>query len=98
MLYLLRYEMAPGASRDKLVELFPAHRAAWRKYRHDGTLVAIGPMEDPAEGALGVFTTRGAAEEFAHEDPFVMEGVVGTWRILPWREALGILPVDGPDD
>ena len=97
MLYLLRYEMAPSAGREKLVELFPAHREAWLKYRNDGTLVAIGPMEDPAEGALGVFTTRTAAEEFAHEDPFVMEGVVGAWKILPWREALGILPAGGPE-
>jgi len=96
MLYLLRYEMAPGVSRERLVELFPAHRAVWTKYRNDGTLVAIGPMENPADGALGVFTTREAAEEFAQEDPFVLGGAVGARQIWAWRESIGILPAGDP--
>jgi len=97
MLYVLRYEMAPGVSRERLVELFPAHRASWTTYRADGTLVAIGPMEDPADGALAVFTTRAAAEAFAHEDPFVVGGAVGSWQVLGWREAIGILPAGATD-
>ena len=92
MLYVLRYEMAPGVSPETLTELFPAHRAAWTKYRSDGTLLAIGPMANPADGALAVFTTRAAADEFAHGDPFVVGGAVGAWQILAWREAIGILP------
>ena len=96
MLYVLRYEMAPGVSRERLLELFPAHRASWATYRADGTLVAIGPMEDPADGALAVFTTRAAAEAFAHEDPFVVGGAVGGWRVLGWHEAIGILPSGDP--
>jgi uncharacterized protein len=97
MLYVLRYEMAPGVTRERLAELFPAHHDAWTKYRDDGTLVAIGPMENPDDGALSVFTNRVAAEEFARQDPFVVGGAVGTWQILAWREAIGILPATDSD-
>ncbi|HSN11789.1 MAG TPA: YciI family protein, partial [Propionibacteriaceae bacterium] len=76
MKYVLRYTMADGVDPQRLREVFPDHRRHWEAYREDGTLVAIGPMEDPADGALSVFTTREAAEEFARADPFVTSGVV----------------------
>jgi hypothetical protein len=43
-------------------------------------------MEKPADGALGVFTTR-AAERFAQADPFITGGAVATWDITGWRDA-----------
>ena len=88
MKYVLRYTMADGVDGDRLRALFTEHRKHWETYREDGTLVAIGPMEDPADGALSVFTTREAAEEFARSDPFVTSGVVGTWDVTGWREAI----------
>ncbi|HUR81164.1 MAG TPA: hypothetical protein VM733_10380 [Thermoanaerobaculia bacterium] len=48
----------------------------------------VGPLGNPPEGALGIFTTREAAEEFVQGDPFVANGVVGKWRIVQWQEAL----------
>lgn len=48
----------------------------------------VGPFTDPAHGAMGVFTTRNAAEEFAKGDPFVLNGVVAKWEIREWMEAL----------
>ena len=48
----------------------------------------IGPFADPREGAMAIFTTREAAEEFAAEDPFVVNGVVASWRVREWNEAL----------
>jgi uncharacterized protein YciI len=47
-----------------------------------------GPFANPAEGAMGVFTSRQAAEEFIRDDPFVINGVVGKWRLLDWNEVL----------
>ncbi|MBI4901052.1 MAG: hypothetical protein HY829_11305 [Actinobacteria bacterium] len=85
MKYLLRYVIADPA---RIRELFPAHRAHWSTFQADGSLLAIGPMEDPADGALGIFTTREAAERFAAGDPFVTGGVVGTWEVSGWREAI----------
>jgi hypothetical protein len=32
---------------------------------------------------MGVFTNRQAAEEFIRGDPFVLHGVVCSWRVRP---------------
>jgi hypothetical protein len=39
-------------------------------------------------GALGVFTTREAAEGFVAGDPFVTEGIASSWHIHEWNEVL----------
>jgi len=86
--YLLRYVMAPQVDIARIRELFPAHRNHWSAFQSEGTLVAIGPMENPADGALAVFTAREAAERFAEADPFVTGGVVQTWEVTAWLEAI----------
>ena len=96
MKYVLRYAMALGVDSARLRDLFPAHCAHWADFQADGTLLAIGPMEDPADGALSVFTSREAAERFAESDPFVTGGVVGTWEVSGWREAILEPLRDGP--
>lgn len=48
----------------------------------------IGPFSDPREGAMGIFTTREAAEAFAADDPFVLHGVVSHWQVREWLEAI----------
>jgi uncharacterized protein YciI len=40
------------------------------------------------DGAMSIFTTRDAAEEFVRGDPFVLHGVVRNWTIREWNEAL----------
>jgi hypothetical protein len=45
-------------------------------------------MAEPRHGAMGVFTTRAAAEAFATGDPFVTEGLIASWEILEWNEVL----------
>jgi uncharacterized protein YciI len=47
-----------------------------------------GPFANPAEGAMGVFTNRAAAEEFIEGDPFVLHGVVAKWSLREWNEVL----------
>ena len=37
---------------------------------------------------MAVFTSREAAEEFAKGDPFVLNGVVRSWHVREWGEAL----------
>jgi uncharacterized protein YciI len=85
--YLLLYDSLP-CSRSRVAELFPAHSAyadAFRARRPDA-LVLIGPFPEPEEGqpgAMSIFTSREAAEEFAPSDPFVVNGLV-TWRVRRW--------------
>jgi uncharacterized protein YciI len=68
---------------------YPAHRARLDVFHGQGTLLLVGTFADPREGAMAVFTTRAAAEEFAREDPFVLNGVVSRWYIREWNEIYG---------
>jgi uncharacterized protein YciI len=86
MKYVLQYF---NADLSRAPALFPAHRARWKQFQAEGTLLMVGPFTPPSEvGAMGIFTTRAAAEAFAAEDPFVLHGVVGRWSILEWNEAI----------
>lgn len=67
---------------------FQAHRARLDEFHGRGTLLMAGPYADPSEGAIGIFTSREAAEEFVRGDPFVLHGVVGTPVIRDWNEVL----------
>ena len=80
------YEMAPGAL-PKLGTHFPAHRARLDEFHDRGILLAAGPLGNPPEGAMAIFTTREAAEEFIKEDPFVTNNLVSKWRLVEWNAA-----------
>ena len=82
--YLLFYETGgnyPGGAREH----FPAHKARYLEFMERGVLLALGPFMDGA-GSMAIFSSREAAEEFAAEDPFVLNDVVGEWRVREWRE------------
>ena len=83
------YESAADVA-DKAPLYFAAHRARWwREFADRGELLMIGPFDNAQEdGAMGIFTTRQAAEEFVRGDPFVLHGVVRNWTIREWNEAL----------
>ncbi len=81
--YVLSYE---SGDMSLAATHFPAHRAKWTEYMARGVLLSIGPFTDRS-GALAVFTSREAAEEFAAADPFVLHGVVSKWQVREWREA-----------
>jgi uncharacterized protein YciI len=49
----------------------------------------VGTFGDPQkEGSMSIFTRREAAEEFAKEDPFVLNNIVRAWHIREWNEVL----------
>jgi hypothetical protein len=86
--FLLSYELAPdylerrGAFRD-------AHLAlAWESVE-SGALLLGGAVGDPVESALLLFSDAEAARAFAEADPYVTEGLVRAWRVLPWTTVVG---------
>jgi uncharacterized protein YciI len=85
--YVLLYETADGGLPKAQVH-FPAHKARVDAFHARGTLLMVGTLGTPPTGALAVFTTREAAEEFTSEDPFVIHGAVEPGVIHEWNEIL----------
>jgi hypothetical protein len=54
-----------------------------------GDLVLAGALANPPDLALLVFRTAKAAEEFAAKDPYVLHGVVKSWRLREWSTVVG---------
>jgi uncharacterized protein YciI len=68
---------------------FPAHKARLDAFAAAGTLVGVGTFGDPVgQGSMAIFTTREAAEAFVAEDPFVLNGVVASYEVRDWDDAL----------
>jgi len=86
--FLLIYELAADylkrrpAFRDRHLAL--AWEAADR-----GALLLGGAVGDPVESALLLFTDAAAASAFAEADPYVREGLVRSFRIVPWTTVVG---------
>jgi hypothetical protein len=86
--YVLLYESAENVA-DNAPPHAAAHREHWHPFRERGELLQIGPFGDPqAQGAMAVFTTREAAEQYATGDPFVVNGVVRSWEVREWDESV----------
>jgi len=88
----MKYVMTYRAVADFLPlaqQHYPAHSARVDEFARRGDLLMIGTLQEPMNGeAMGVFTTREAAEEFATGDPFVLGGVVADWTVRAWDEVL----------
>ena len=83
MKFVAFYDMAAGALPNVMTH-FPAHRARLDEFHEKGLVIAAGPLGNPPEGAMAIFPTREAAEEFIAGDPFVLNGLVSSWRIVEW--------------
>jgi len=56
-----------------------------------GELILAGALGDPVDRALLVFRTqdRSIAEDFARNDPYVINGLVTRWEVQPWAVVIG---------
>lgn len=82
---VLRYESAPDVM-EKAPAHFPAHSARCDEFEERGDLLMVGTFADPRDGALAIFRSRAAAEEFVAGDPFVLHGVVASHDLTDWLE------------
>ncbi len=88
MKYVLLYASAADVA-SKAPAHYAAHSERAARFHTEGTLLMIGVFENTQrDGAMAVFTSREAAEEFARGDPFVLHGVVRGWEIRGWHESL----------
>ena len=61
-------------------------KAVVEKFKAKGEVIGIGPFAD--RGNMGIFRTREAAEAFAKEDPFILEGLVKSFTIRDWNDTM----------
>jgi uncharacterized protein YciI len=91
MHYLLFYEkVADHAEREKPLQA--AHRAHVLAAARGDELVLAGSLADPADGsAVLLFRSESpaTAEAFAATDPYVVHGVVRSWRVRAWQTVVG---------
>lgn len=77
-----------GRSRDEIMAVFPRHKAFLDQFVARGEVVGVGPFTDPAGGNMALFRTRAAAEAFAKEDPFLLEGLVREYQVKDWADGM----------
>jgi len=89
--FALLYDVVDGFA-DKRTPHRPAHLVKINEAHARGELVMAGALGDPPEGALIVFKgeTPDAAEQFARADPYVTQGLVTRWRVVPWNVVIGV--------
>src|SRR5947207_2108718 len=90
MHYLLFYDVV-----DDYVERRKEFRVAHLEYGkaavQRGELVLGGALANPADGAVLLFKAESPAvvTEFAENDPYVLNGLVTTWRVREWMTVVG---------
>jgi uncharacterized protein YciI len=82
-----------------VVDGFVSRRTAFREEHlrlvkeanRRGELPLAGALGDPVDRALLVFRTqdRSIAEDFARNDPYVINGLVTRWEVQPWAVVIG---------
>ena len=76
-----------GASMDEIMKVYPRHKAVVDEYVRRGEVIGIGPFADRG-GNLAIFRTREAAERFTREDPFILEGLIKSFVVRDWDDAM----------
>ena len=66
-----------------------AHLKLINEWIEDGRATAGGALGDPPHGALILFSSQEAAEQFPGLDPYVANGVATSWRVEPWNVVVG---------
>ena len=64
---------------------------AWEAQRR-GELLLAGAFADPADGAALIFDCESAQtpEQFAAQDPYVLNGLVKRHRVRAWTTVVGV--------
>jgi len=75
-----------GASRDAIMAVYPRHKVVVDAFVDRGEVVGIGPFGDG--GNMAIFRSLEAAEAFTTQDPFIIEGLVGSFTIRPWLDEM----------
>jgi uncharacterized protein YciI len=76
-----------GATMEAIMAVFPRHKALVDSFILRGEVIGIGPFTEKG-GNLAIFRTREAAEAFARQDPFFLEGLIASYDLRDWADQL----------
>lgn len=90
MHYLLFYDVVPDYE-TRRTAFRSLHLEHARRAIERGELVLGGTLVDPVDGAVLLFSgaSPAVAETFARTDPYVLKGLVRTWRVRAWKTVVG---------
>jgi uncharacterized protein YciI len=88
MHYLLFYEVGEGYV-ERRAPFRSQHLDLARQAYEKGDLILAGALADPVDGAVLVFRKQGAAEAFAKSDPYVLNGLIKSWKVRAWNTVVG---------
>ena len=88
--YLLLYDLAPDYLQRR-PQFRGEHLELARAAQARGELVLAGALADPADGAVLLFRAESdeTARRFAERDPYVLNGLVTSWRVREWTTVVG---------
>jgi uncharacterized protein len=90
MYYILFYKTVDNYV-EKRAPFRAQHLALATAAHQRGEMILAGALAEPADGAVLVFKGEGpgVAEEFARNDPYVLNGLIKEWSVRPWTVVIG---------
>lgn len=90
MHFLLIYDLVPDYLQRREEFRSDHLRLAWDAHER-GELVLAGALTEPTDQAVLLFQSDSPepAERFAQSDPYVVNGLVTSWRVRPWMTVVG---------
>jgi uncharacterized protein YciI len=88
--YILFYDVAPDYLQRR-AEFRQKHLDLARASNARGELVLAGALANPVDGAVLLFRAESdeVAKRFAEADPYVLNGLVTSWRVREWTTVVG---------
>ena len=88
--FILFYEVGPEYLARRAEHRNAHLEKAWAAHER-GELVLGGALNGPVDGAVLLFKGESpqAAEAFAKTDPYVLNGLVRSWRVQEWSTVVG---------
>jgi len=91
--FVLRYDAVVDDYVNRRAPLRAEHLRLVREAHQRGEVVMAGPVGETLAPAGALFIFRGdtaaVAERFAASDPYVVNGLVLSWRVQPWHVVIG---------
>ena len=90
MHYLLFYDVVEGYA-ERRKPFRAAHLAHANEAVARGELILGGALADPTDAAVMLFRapSREVVERFVARDPYVLNGLVKSWRVREWTTVVG---------